>query len=99
MPDDRLDKRREIAAERLTMAQQISDLDLRASFVAMAQKWLDRAHDEPGSDLPDARNSAFSHYVIQTNIGRELRGQFELSQEMPHRILALLMQINNRPDK
>jgi hypothetical protein len=34
--------------------------------------------------------------AIQSKIGEELRAQFDLPQEMPHRILALLLQLGER---
>ena len=43
----------------------------------------------------------YYHRVIQTKIGQALRAQYDrdsLAQPLPHRLLALLMQLNERPD-
>jgi hypothetical protein len=99
MSHDPAREQRERAAERLALAQRISDSTLRASLVAMAQKWLDRAHKEPHSNQTDPSNKTLYYYFLQTNIGRELQDQFDLPQQMPHRMLTLLMQLNERTDR
>jgi hypothetical protein len=72
MPDDPSRKRRELAAQCLAFAEQTSDLNVRAKLVAMAQKWLDLASDEFGSQKLDAQNldawnKTFYHRATQTN--------------------------------
>jgi len=56
----------------------------------MAWKWFDLA------ELDEWNNweKAWRVCAIRTKIGRELRGQFELPQEMPPPILALLAEID-----
>jgi hypothetical protein len=72
------------------MAKRASDTNIRACLVEMAWKWLDLA------ELDEWNNweKAWRVCAIQTNIGRKLRSQFELPQEMPPPILALLVQID-----
>jgi hypothetical protein len=90
MSVDRSPERRQRACECLAMAKQASDANIRALLVEMAWKWLDLA------ELDEWNNweKAWRVRAIQTNIGRELRGQFEVPQEMPPPILALLVQID-----
>ena len=54
MPDDRAGARRKLAAECLAVAQQTSDLKLRASLLGMAQRWLDLANAGFNPAEPDA---------------------------------------------
>jgi hypothetical protein len=69
MPDNPSRKRRELAARCLVLAEQTSDLTVRAKFVAMAQKWLDLANDEFGShEELDAWNKTFYHRAVQTEL-------------------------------
>jgi hypothetical protein len=75
MPDNSSRKRRELAARCLALAEQTSDLNVRAKLVAMAQKWLDLANDEFGSHELDAWNKTFYHRATQTSKPR-LTGSF-----------------------
>jgi hypothetical protein len=77
------------------MAKRASDANGRAFLVETAWKWLDLAE----RDEWDNWEKALRLRAIQTQIGRELRAQFDLPQEMPHRILALLMQLNAQQDE
>jgi hypothetical protein len=62
-------------------------LDLfRASLLKIAQKWHDLAEI-------DDRDAARPH-AVQREIGRELRTHYELPKELPHRVFALLMQLD-----
>jgi hypothetical protein len=72
------------------MAKRASDTNIRACLVEMAWKWLDLA------ELDEWNNweKAWRVRTIQANIGRKLRAQCDLPQEMPPPILALLMQID-----
>jgi hypothetical protein len=90
MSVDRSRERRQRAWECLAMAKQASDANIRALLVEMAWKWLDLA------ELNEWNNweKAWRVRTIQANIGRKLRAQFDLPQEMPPPILALLMQID-----
>ena len=60
------------------MAKQASDANIRGLLVEMAWKWFDLA------ELDEWNNweKAWRVCAIRTKIGRELRGQFELPQEM-----------------
>jgi hypothetical protein len=95
MSDDRSGERRQLAAERLIFTRQMADWKIRASVLGMSQRWLDLA--EPREE-PDALDKGLRLRAIQTQIGRELRAQYELPQELPDRILALLMKINAPQD-
>ena len=95
MPGDRSRERRRLAAERLIFAKQMDDWRIRASVLGMTQRWLDLAQPRE----PVALDKALRLQAIQTNIRRELRAQFDLPQEMPHRILALLIQIGAPQDR
>jgi trans-aconitate methyltransferase len=75
MPEHPSHRRRELAAQCLTFAEQTSDLNVRAKLVAMAQKWLDLADDEFGSHELDAWNKTFYHRAIQTKIGQTFRAR------------------------
>jgi hypothetical protein len=95
MSGDRSRERRRLASERLIFAKQMDDWRIRASVLGMTQRWLDLA--QPGE--PVALDKALRLHAIQANIGRELRGQFDLPRQMPHRILTLLIQIGAPQDR
>jgi len=46
------------------------------------------------------RENTFYHRVIQTKLGQVLRAQYEpdLAQPLPHRLLTILMQLNEQHD-
>ena len=90
MSGDRSRERRQLAAECLAEAKRTSDSRGRASLLEMAQKWLDLAE----RCEHDAWNTNLRLRALQAAIGEELRAQYELPQELPHRILMLLMQLN-----
>jgi len=92
MTDDQSRERRQLAAERLKQAAQTSDPNIRASVLAMAQKWLDRA--ELSED--EALDKTFRLQAIQTRIGREFRRRLGLPRYLPQRILTLVMKLNDR---
>jgi hypothetical protein len=75
MSGDRSRTRRQLAEDCLALAKQSSDSKVRASLLAMAQKWLDLANDESGSHELDAWNKTFYHRAIQTKIGKEFRAR------------------------
>jgi len=95
MSGDRSRERRRRAAERLIFAKQMNNWRMRASVLGMTQRWLDLAQ----SPEPVALDKALRLRAIQTNIGRELRAQFDLPREMPHRILTLLIEIGAAQDR
>jgi hypothetical protein len=76
------------------MAKQASNANIRALLVEMAWKWLDLA------ELDEWNNweKAWRVRAIQMKIGRELGAQLDVPQEMPDRILALLMRIDAPQD-
>jgi len=45
-------------------------------------------------ELADIRNLSRCHRAILASIGQELRASYDLPQGLPHRMLALLLQIN-----
>jgi hypothetical protein len=97
MSSDRSRERRRLAATCLALAKQTSDLRLHAFLLALAQQWLDLA--ELGSHQQDVWNEAAHFCAIQTTIGRELRAQHEPPQELPYRILMLLMQLDRQQNR
>jgi hypothetical protein len=74
----------------LALARQNSDSGVRASLLEMAQKWLDVAERYEH----DRWNETLRLRALQAAIGQELRAQYELPQDLTHRILTLLMQLN-----
>jgi hypothetical protein len=95
MSADRSRERRQLAGDRLIFAKQMTDWKIRASVLGMTQRWLDLAelHDDD-----DALDKAVRLRAVQAKIGHELRAQYELPKELPHRILTLLMQLNAQQD-
>src|ERR1700730_18425275 len=77
MSGDRSRERRQLAAECLAAAKKTSDVQVRASLVEMAQKWLDLAE----RCEHDAWNTNLRLRALQAAIGEELRAQYELPQE------------------
>jgi hypothetical protein len=94
MPGDRSRERKSMAAECLAIAKQTSDLGVRASLVEMAQEWLDLAElsEHEGS------NETLRIRTLEAAIGQELRALFQPPQDLPHRLLTLLMQFNAQGD-
>jgi hypothetical protein len=94
MSGDRSRERRRLAAECLEVAKRTSDAGVRASLLEMAQRWLDLAE----LCEHDAWNQKLRLRALQAAIGKELRVHYELPQQLPHRILALLMQLTGQTD-
>ena len=92
MAGDPSRERRRLAAECLALAKQADDVRARVSLLAMAQKWLDLAE----LSEHDAWNQSLRLRALQAAIGKEVRALYELPQELPHGILTLLMQLNER---
>lgn len=59
-----------------------------------AEKWRERA-DSPQSTQAFWQERSVDYSVIQTRIGHTLQTEFELPQNLPHRLLTLLMQLND----
>jgi hypothetical protein len=95
MSSDRSYERRQLAAERLIFAKQMADWRMRASILGMTQRWLDLA--EPYDQ--DALDKALRLQAIQTEIGKKLRAHYQLPCDLPHQLLALLMQLNGKQDE
>ena len=89
---DRSREQRRLAVQFMATARLITDANIRASILALAQKWLDFA--ERGSDRPEAFDRAACLRDIQTKIGQQLRANYDLPQELSDGMLALLMQLN-----
>jgi hypothetical protein len=96
MSADRWGEQKRLAAEFLATARLITDSNIRASILALAQKWLDLAESRAGQ--PEALARAACLRAIQTKIGKELRAQYDLPQELPRRMRTLLLQLNDQPD-
>ncbi len=54
------------------------------------------ANDDSKSSQPDIWKQNHYRGVIRATIGQELGARYCLPQELPHRILTLLMQLNER---
>ena len=91
MAGDRSRELRRLASECLTLARQTSDPRVRTSLLEMAQKRLDLAE----LSEHEVWNEALRLRALQAAIGQELRAQYELPPELPHRILTLLLQLND----
>jgi hypothetical protein len=72
------------------MARQARDPSIRALLVDMAWKWIDLAE----LDEWDSWERTLRLRAIQTKLGEALRAQYILPDELPHRMLTLLMQID-----
>jgi hypothetical protein len=94
MSGDRSQERRRLAAECLAAAKQTSDARPRASLLEMAQRWLDLAE----LCEHDAWNQPLRLRALQAAIGKELHVHYELPQQLPHRMLTLLMQLPGQSD-
>jgi hypothetical protein len=94
MAGDRSRVRRRLASECLALARDTSDLQIRSSLLDMAQKWLDLAE----LCEHDAWNRSLRRRAIQSAIGKELQFLYGLPQPLPHRFLALLVQMNAEQD-
>ena len=77
------------------MARQARDASIRALLVDMAWKWIDLAE----FDEWDNWERTLSLRAIQTKLGKALRAQYKLPEELPRRIRTLLMQIDASQDE
>jgi hypothetical protein len=85
----------QMAAECVAWAKNTSDPARRSAFMLAAQKWQERA-EEPRSRPFRPWEPWEPHYhEIQMEIGRKLQAQLDLPKDMPHQILALLVQLTN----
>jgi hypothetical protein len=92
MSEERWREQRRLAAEFAATARLVLDANIRCSLLALAQKWLDIAEREP--DHPNAFNREECFRDVQMKIGKELRAQYHLPQQLSHQMLTLLMQLN-----
>jgi hypothetical protein len=101
MSSDRSHERRQLAAERLIFAKQMTDWSMRASVLGMTQRWLDLAEPRDQDALDDqyALDKALRLQTIQADIGRRLRAHYQLPCCVPHQLLTLLMQLNGKQDE
>jgi hypothetical protein len=87
MARDHSQKWGRLGAEWLAVAQRTSDPKARASLLAVSQRCLDLAElSERDAQLLRRRRA------IQADIGRGLRDFYPLPSDVPHRLLALLVQ-------
>ncbi len=113
MADNRSRELRRLAADCLALARQTPDLQVRTSLLEMARldlaelsehdAWNGALLERARLDLAelseyDTWNEALRLRALQAAIGEGLRVQCELPRELPHRILALLMQLNGQSD-
>ena len=96
MSADSSRERRRLAAEFMATARLITDSKIRASILALAQKWLDLA--DRGLSQQEALDRAACLRDLQTKIGQELRAQYDLQHDLPHRMLTVLMQLDDQQD-
>jgi hypothetical protein len=96
MLDDRTRDRRKLAAECLITAQEITDPNLRAVLLGMAQRWLDLANGDYDPTARDDLDVAVYRQVILAQLGQELQAQFALPHELPQQLIALLMQLDGK---
>ena len=92
MARDRSRERRRLASECLALARQTADSRGRIFLLDVAQKWIDLAE----LSEHNAWNDALRLRAVQAAIGRELRNQYYVSPDLPHCMLALLMQLNSK---
>jgi hypothetical protein len=90
MSGDRSRELRRMAAECLAAARQTFDAGVRASLVEMAQRWLDLAERSEHSGCLEAPPLR----AFVATVGQELRTIYKLPENIPHRLLALLMQLD-----
>ena len=55
-----------------------------------------RPRQDCKSAVPGFWNVSFYHRVVRTTIGQELRASYEVSQDLPHSMIVLLMQMNEQ---
>jgi hypothetical protein len=79
-----------MAAECLAAARQTFDSRVRASLVEMAQRWLDLAERSEHRGWSEALRLR----ALVAALGQELRTIYVLPQNIPHRLLTLLMQLD-----
>jgi hypothetical protein len=98
MADDRSRNRRKLVTPYAAAAWQTGDVDARASLLEMAQRWRNPAGEKSNPPCRGALDETLYDRVIQRGIGRQLRTEFAVRKHLPHRLLALLMQLNEQPD-
>ena len=86
MARDHSQKWGRLGAEWLALAQRTSDPKGRASLLAVSRRCFDLA------ELSERDAQLLRRRAIQADIGRGLRDFYPLPSELPHRLLALLVQ-------
>jgi hypothetical protein len=92
MTSDLAQQRRQLADQCLVLAKQATRAATRNSMVAMAHAFFDLAEREELNILRESLRLR----ALQNNIGQELRAHYELPQELPPRILTMLMQLTGK---
>jgi hypothetical protein len=88
MTDHRSREWRRLASECLALAQRTSDPKSRASLLVVSQRCLDLAELSERDEWDQSRRA------IQAAIGEGLRELYFLPSELPHRLVALLVQMD-----
>jgi len=91
MASDRSREMRRLASECLASARQTPDPLARIARLDMAQKWIDLAERSEH----DPWNGALRLRAIQAAIGQQLRSLYDISPDLPHPMLTILMQLNS----
>ena len=86
--DDRSQQWGRLGAEWLALAQRTSEPKARASLLAVSRGCLDLA------EFSERDAQLLRRRAIQADIGRGLRDFYPLPSDVPHRPLALLVQMN-----
>ena len=91
MAGNRSREMRRLASECRALARQTSDPLARISRLDMALKWIDLAE----LSKHDPWNDALRLRAIQAAIGQQLRNVYDISPDLPHHMLTILLQLNS----
>jgi hypothetical protein len=86
MPAKRSREWRRLAAQCLAVAKQTDDVQVRTTLVEMAQRWFELAQR--------AEQESRNLRVLQAAIGQELRTLYAVPHHLPHKVLAVLIQLS-----
>jgi hypothetical protein len=87
---DTFREQRQFAVDLMATARLITDPRIRATIVALADKWLNIA---AGPDFSSRKEHLLA---LQAEIGQELRNAYSVPGELSSRFLVLLAQINDQ---